>query len=143
MSESIVFDESRFPVVVMRLPPALTAASVLSLGEGFNRVFARRSKFAIVADLRTVKHAPDALTRRKLTDQLSDSALRTRQELYQVGSANIVESAPIRAALTAVLWVWSAPVPMYAAASLEDAETWCRARLKEHGVVVPGFAAHG
>lgn len=135
-ADLMTFDTSRFPLVTLVLPSRMTAVSVASLTAGFEQLFARRSKFIVIADIRPMQHVPDALSRRALTDALSLPAFRDMQHRYQLGSANILESAPIRAALTAVLWVWSPSVPMYAASSMQDAEAWCLARLADAGVMM-------
>lgn len=136
-TRSIVFEETHFPVVQLRCAPQLGAGAASELDGGFERLFARRARFAIVCDLRSVTSVPDALTRKRLAEVLNRADFRAQQGRYQVCSANVVASAPIRAALTALLWIWTPPSPMSVFAELDEAVRWSTGRLREERVEIP------
>lgn len=136
-TRSILFEETQLPIVLLRCAPQLGAGAAAELDAGFERLFARRARFAMVCDLREVRSVPDALVRKRLADVLNRPDFREQQGRYQVGSANVIASAPIRAALTALLWLWTPPSPMTVVPDLDEAARWSIGRLREERVEIP------
>ncbi|AKF07426.1 hypothetical protein [Sandaracinus amylolyticus] len=131
------FDESRFPLVVLRCPTAFDVRGAEALQSGLERLFARRQKFVLVCDIRPVSRVPDAVVRKRLADVMNLPQVREGQAQYQLGSANVVDSAPLRAALTALLWLWTPPTPMATFAGTDEAVRWSIERLRAAGVEIP------
>ncbi|UJR79984.1 hypothetical protein [Sandaracinus amylolyticus] len=136
MSE-LHFEENRFPLVTLRCPSAFDLRAAEALQSGLERLFARRQKFVLVCDIRPVSRVPDAVVRKRLADVMNLPRVREGQSQFQVGSANVVDSAPLRAALTALLWLWTPPTPMGTFAGVAEAERWAIERLRAAGVDVP------
>lgn len=132
-----MIDDRHFPLVFLICPREITSEFIAEFERGFDALFARRQKFVMICDLSAVGKVPDALTRKKLADVLNRPDFKERQAAYQVGSANLVDSAPIRAALTALLWIWHPPSPMSAPPTRAEAVRWGLDRLREEGVHVP------
>ena len=132
-----MIDDSRFPIVFLTCPSELTSAFLTDFEQSYERLFARRAKFVVVCDLRMIAKVPDALMRKRLSDILNRPDFKAQQERYQVGSANVIASAAVRAALTALLWVWQPTSPMYAPRDHHDAIEWSISRLREVGVTIP------
>lgn len=132
----MIVDDSHFPLVILSLGREFDQASIATFERGMEKLFARREKFAIACDLRALSKAPDAIVRKQLTDLLNREDFKAKQDRYQVGSSNIVDSAPIRAALTAVFWLWRPRAPMHAASDLPEAATWAVGQLRAAGVPI-------
>jgi hypothetical protein len=132
-----MIDDRHFPLVFLNCPRDINAEFIVEFERGFEALFARKQKFVMICDLSAVGKVPDALTRKKLADVLNRSDFKDRQAAYQVGSANLVDSAPIRAALTALLWIWHPPSPMTAPPTRAEAVKWGIERLREAGAHVP------
>lgn len=132
-----MIDDTHFPLVFLTCPREITPEFMVEFERGFESLFARKSKYVMVCDLCAVAKVPDALMRRRLADVLNRPDFKERQASYQVGSANLIDSAPIRAALTALLWIWHPPSPMATPATRADAIKWSLERLREERVPIP------
>lgn len=130
------FDETMFPAVVLTCPRELDAASIDSLGEGLHRLLERREKFVMICDTRGTG-VPDALVRKRLADLMNRAELQERQSRYQLGTVNIIESFGVRAALTALRWLWTPPNPMTSVATFPEAAVWAIERLESESIVAP------
>jgi hypothetical protein len=137
MSAELEFDESRFPLVILRCPAAFDLRAAEALQRGLERLFARQQKFSLVCDIRPITRVPDAVVRKRLADVMNLPHVREGQTRWQLGSANIVDSAPLRAALTALLWLWTPPTPMANVAGMDDAVQWSLDRLRAANVAIP------
>jgi hypothetical protein len=126
--------ESAWPVVLVDCPERLSRETVTTLADAFDRIFDRREKFAVMVDTSRVRHVPDAPWRKAMAEWMNDEAFKAKQSRYNVGSANVLRSAPMRGALTALNWLWKPPTPQGYPADLLEAVDWCIARLGEHGV---------
>jgi hypothetical protein len=134
-----IFDDA-WPIVVIACPEALADDSVADLARAFDRIFTRREKFALVVDTLRTRHIPGAHWRKAMAEWMNDEGFRSKQIRYNVGSANVLRSAPVRGALTALNWLWKPPTPQAYPADLLEAVDWCIARLADHQVA-PSLAA--
>jgi hypothetical protein len=132
-----MIDDSRFPLVFLVCPYELTSEFMNDFERGYERLFARRSKFVVICDLCAIGKVPDALMRKRLADVLNRPDFKERQATYQVGSANLIASAAIRAALTGLLWLWHPSSPMATPSTRAEAIKWALERLREAHVEVP------
>ncbi len=125
--------ETRFwPIVYARLEGEVTEADVASMATAFDRVFARASTFATVADLRHVLGVAGAKERKAIADWLQ--TIEPQMKAYCVGSSNLMRSSLIRGALTAIYWIFTPPVPQQQPGRPDDATRWCAERLAEAGI---------
>jgi hypothetical protein len=136
MSSAFRFDETMFPAVVLTCPRLLDESSIDSLAEGLDRLLQRRTKFVMICDTRGTG-VPNAVVRKKLAELMNRGDLQERQARYQLGTANIIESVGVRAALTALLWLWTPPNPMASVATLPEAAQWAIGRLESEKITVP------
>jgi hypothetical protein len=127
-------DEDAWPLVIVTVPARPTVESIDTLTDYFERCFARQRRFSLIIDTRAVHSIPDARWRKHLTDAISVPSFRERERLFNVGSATILASAPVRATLTALNWVWRAASPQFAAPDMPSAVEWCVAQLNAAGV---------
>lgn len=132
----MVVDDRRFPLVFVTCDREFTSASVDAFDSGFSRVLDRGTRFAVIADMRAVQQLPPRDVRRRLNAVLLRPDLRDRQAVLQVGSANLVDSVLIRAALGVVMWAWNPSWPVVTSATGEEAIAWSLARLRDAGVCV-------
>jgi hypothetical protein len=128
-------DESAWPLVVMTVLAAPEMATLEAMSVYFDRCFERREPYALVTDARLIQTMPGAIWRKRLLDWIDDPNFRDRNKRYNVGSATIFATAPVRAALTALHWLWRPSSPQYYAADLPDAVEWCVRQLE--GARVP------
>ncbi|MFO0696230.1 MAG: hypothetical protein U0230_21880 [Polyangiales bacterium] len=134
----MIVDASRFPLVRLNLPTAFTLDTLRELTEGYDALFARRAKFMVVCDLRSMASVPDAVVRRSVAEYFNRSDVREAQARYQVGSANIIASPLVRAGVTALLWLWEPPIPLDTVANDEEALKSARKRLRDAGIPFEG-----
>lgn len=125
----MLLDLSAFPVVLLRCPEKFTAATVTALAAEYEKAFERREPFVVVCDLRPIAEVPDALVRKALAEMLNSPKFKERHDALQLGSANVIASAGIRAALTALLWLWRPASPMVSVATIEEGVAWARQQL--------------
>jgi hypothetical protein len=128
------FLESAWPVVIVTTPAEFEETAVSTFRAEFERIFARRAKFALLVDTTATRSIPNARWRKDLADWMMDPAFQARQVKYNVGSANLIRSAPVRGALTALSWFWKAPTPQGYPKDLREGVEWCIERLADHGV---------
>lgn len=134
----MIVDASRFPLVRLNLPSAFTLDTLRELTEGYDALFARKSKFMVVCDLRPMASVPDAIVRRAVAEYFNRADVRSLQARYQLGSANIIASPLVRAGVTALLWLWEPPLPLDTVATEEEALASARKRLVDAGLPFEG-----
>jgi hypothetical protein len=127
-------DDSPWPLVVITLPPILGSDTIEGMRVYAESAFKRGQKYATVVDATRVQRAPDAMFRRQLADMMSEPEWRAGSARYVVASGVVVTSAAIRAAGTAINWLYTSPSPVHYAADLPSAVEWCIARLEDAGV---------
>lgn len=135
--DSFAVDDAHLPIQVLTSAPRLTGDSILDLEVALERCFSHRTRFVLVCDLREVAAVPDALVRKRIAELMNRADIRDRQARFQVASVNIFASAPVRAAVTALLWLWSPPTPMAAVGSWEEAMTEALARARAAQIAIP------
>jgi hypothetical protein len=117
-SEGIVFDEERWPIVEMRLPPRpVTDEEFEESIRSLRAISSRGGQFGFVVDAR---HAPEPdAKRRRAIGELMD-ALQKAHGANFIGVAVTVSSGPARAVFKALLWLRQGTTPMFAVASPEE-----------------------
>lgn len=88
----------------------------------------RRESYAMVLDSRNGGR-PTPAQRFRQAEFIKTHSERLKQ---CAGAAFVMNNAVVRGVLTALLWVQPMPYPHVVVATVEEAETWCAARLAEH-----------
>jgi hypothetical protein len=128
------FDDSAWPLVIATTPALLTHASIDAMERGYDGYFARGELFAVITDIRLVEVVPDALWRRHLGEWMERPDVRENHRRLTVASATVMSSPAVRAALTAIHWLWRPRTPQRYTSSMPEAVTWCAEALSAAGV---------
>jgi hypothetical protein len=132
MGDSVEFDTTAWPLIVIRMPPTLDLPAIDGFVQGIDGVLARKAKFSAIVDTTDLQRVPNAVERQRLVEQLN---LRTFAErAYNVGNAVVIVSAAARAVLTAINWVRPPTTTQQLVATFPEALEWCCARLVAAGV---------
>ena len=131
---TVFFDESTWPVVIMRCAPVLSKDSARDVIDGVERLLSRRDRYALIIDTTPVKAMPDAAWRKAITDWANDPETYRKSAKYGLGTALIMLSPMVRGIFTAISWIVKHPTPQYAAADMADAVSWCCEQLVRAGV---------
>lgn len=121
-------DDSRWPLVALRVEGSITAAEEVEFSERSTRLPERGDRYAVVIDLR------DASTPTPRFVRLQAKAQKLRAEQLRslcVGVAFVISSPMIRGALRAILHLQSLPCPQVVFASLADSQAWARKQLAD------------
>ena len=132
-----VVDDTSPPILLIVSPPVMDMAWVERQKHELGRVHARNERFAVISYSGFVKTMPGARERRALTEWINTPEQREVQKQLCVASSTQLDSAPKRAFLQALLWMWDPPYPHVVHATLEESLDWCTARLTEAGIYVP------
>jgi hypothetical protein len=128
------FDESAWPVVVMRCPDIFSKDSVHDVVAGFEHMMSRDDYFALIIDTLPLKAIPDASWRKVITVWANHPHTQRKTGRYSVGTVMIMRSSVVRGAYTALSWVVKHTSPQYAAPDMADAVSWCCKQLERAGV---------
>lgn len=130
----IVTDTRYWPLCIVRFPERkLEDEDLKRMIEDHRRLLARRQRFAMIGDGR-VKNIFTPTQRKLLVDWLNEAEPLVMEHLAAM--AMVVDSAPVRGALTAVLWIKKMDWPTKVTKNLDQSVAFCVERLKEEGVPV-------
>lgn len=127
-----IVSSEAWPLVVVDLPPDPTPEVLTVFCAEFDAVYRRRQTFATLIDATQVRRVPGAVERRQLADWAA--AQKPLTQLYGAGTAYVITSPMVRAALTAIDWVFQPPCPQCWKASRRDALAWCVDRLADRDI---------
>jgi len=136
VDNQVDFDESGWPIILVRIPRVLDSAAVDTLLAGFDRVLTRQAKFAAVTDSTLITQMPAALERSRLGEYMK--ARTMAEATFNMGNAIVLANAVPRAVLTAVNWVRRPLTPQFFTGTRVEAVEWCRDRLVKSGVYITG-----
>jgi len=129
--EPPLFDDSRWPVLRLRLPGTLSSQGHEACLAAFSAHLQRGEKFALIVDLIRVGLVP--LDQRwRQVEWFSEHELALRQQL--LGTAIVVTSPVVRLSISAMLYFKPLPIPTVTFASLEPAEAWAAERIRDAGL---------
>jgi len=127
LSRAILFDQSRHPLVVMRLGSVYTSAqfeqAILDLTETI-----KKGPFGLVVDMRQAQ-MPNAAQRRSFIAMYERHDYLARSNFLALGAVG--DSILIGRVITALNWFRPAPHPVQVFRELEAAEAWVLATLPE------------
>jgi hypothetical protein len=127
-----------FPLVLTFLRGKVSDTDLDPFFLGFEEVYARKSPFVVISDLREVTAVPEAPTRRRIAEWSKAQEARTIQ--YHLGTVMIVRSAVVRGALTAINWLTRPITPQLVYTDPREGAAWCLETLRLRGLGVPGEA---
>jgi len=121
-----------WPLVVVDLPPAPTPADFEHFFHEFDRVYDRRLVFATLIDASPLQKVPGAKERKDLADWAASKKHLTQD--FGAGTAYVIKSPVVRAALTAIDWLFQPPCPQAWKTDRREALDWCIARLADRSI---------
>lgn len=121
-----------WPLVVVDLPPAPTDADFAQFFDQFDRVYDRGLVFATLIDASALQKVPGAKERKALADWAAAKKPLTQQ--FGAGTAYVIKSPVVRAALTAIDWLFQPPCPQVWKTERREALDWCVERLAERSI---------
>src|SRR5205085_2172411 len=82
-----------------------------------------------------------AKARKAVAEWLRGKDVQEYSRTLCVGAASVLESALSRGALTALMWLWTPPMPLRACATADEGLDYCLGRLEAEGVPLRRSAA--
>jgi hypothetical protein len=131
---AVRIDDSRFPVVVVTFPGSYSDPEFEDYLERMTRLLERKKKNVTILDARQASTTTAKQRAKQATWIKAHDALLKE---FSCGSAFVIESALVRGALTAILWLQPMPVQHAVVPTMEAAEQWALRRLIEAGVPLP------
>ncbi|HYO65517.1 MAG TPA: hypothetical protein VEU33_05495 [Archangium sp.] len=130
MSAIIMFDDSRWPLLLLRVTGAMSDKQFGAFLAQSDTYLARGEKYVSILDLGQVG-LPSPAQRQMQAEWIRrhDAPLR---ELV-LGNANIITSAPIRLALSLIFHLNPLPMPYAAVADMDSALRFVLGKLEEGG----------
>jgi hypothetical protein len=139
MSSGSSVSSEHFPLVIITLGEEVLEDDLTMMTAAFREIFARRKKYVVITDVRGIRKLPDAKTRQRVADWWKTIA--ADQRIWNLGSANVVSSGPVRGALTALSWLFTSPTPQGYVPDMAAALEWAADRLREADLELPPSAA--
>lgn len=130
---TIRFDVSAWPLVNVEVSE-LSKEGIASLTSEYDKVFARHERFAALLNTEALQSIPSAAERKVINDWSAKNEHHMKR--WNIGAATVVTSGPVRAAMTALTWVFRPPSPQYYASSALDGIDWCIGQLEEEGLPI-------
>jgi hypothetical protein len=138
----VVIEDHGWPLLLLRIPAALSVEAVRSFVDAIEGAYARNERFAVVIDTTAVSKFPGAPARQILSHWVSDPQRAEREHALTVGTALVIASSPLRALTAAVNLVRRKATPQQWTATLVEAFEWARRRLVDERVpLTPGAEA--
>lgn len=138
----VVVEDQGWPLLVLRIPPALSVEAVRSFIDAIEAAYARNQRFAVVIDTTAVSKFPGAPARQILSDWVGDPRRSELEQALTVGTALVIASSPLRALTAAVNLVRRNVTPQQWTATVAEGVEWAWKRLVDERVpLTPGAEA--
>lgn len=134
----IEFDVSRWPLVLVSMPPVIRLEDIDYLQASYEHVFAAPNRHALVVDTTAIEQIPGATLRKRMKDFEDGRRPIIREK--NIGSAIVLSNALVRGAFTALRWISPQPAPNKAFSNVRDAARWCIDGIEADGQEVPAGA---
>jgi hypothetical protein len=121
------YDESRWPIVIVKTPPHVVDAATFH--EECKRAFGyyeRGEAFALIYDVR--ESPPLPAEQRRIVAEFTDRYSAQYPNVRMV-TAIVVASAVQRGVVKAINWLTRQPVPVGVVGTVDEAITWCQHAL--------------
>lgn len=123
-SRCFTLDVSDFPYTRLHVFGSFTPADVVAMTAAIEeQIYSRNAPYRMRIDTRGII-VPGGDVRRTYADFMTRRAEHTRR--FCEGEAYVITSAPIRATLTAIMWMARFEFPNAVFATTEDADRWLR-----------------
>ena len=130
------FVDTTFPLIVSVGSNAYDQAELDDMIRGFENYFARDERYALLNFTPGKPTVPDARYRRLIAGWANQPRVRDLSRKLCVGSATVVQGPLTRAALTAILWLWTPPSPHCSVATPREGVEWCLDKLLLSGITI-------
>jgi hypothetical protein len=138
LQEPSLFDDSRWPLLHLRLPGTLSNQGHEDCLAVFSSYVRRGERFLLIVDLSLIGLVPLSQRWRQV-EWFEEHDLLLRQTV--IGAAAILTSSVVQLSVSAILFFKPLPLPLAFFRSPDAAETWAAARLKEAGLT-QGFRGY-
>ena len=126
VSMPYALDDSRWPLVVLRVVGSITPAEEIEFTERSTRLPERGERYVVIVDLSEAgTPSPRFVRLQAKAQKLRADGLRT----HCAGIAFVIGSPMLRGALRAILHLQSLPCPQMVVASLAQGHAWTREQL--------------
>lgn len=126
-----------FPLLVQVGPMEYTEQSVREMAALFEPYFARGERYATVSLQPRYAKSPGAKERKLIVDWVMSPRVSEATKRLCVASATVLTNPLARGVFTAMLWVWSPPVPVRPVATVEEALDHCFSGIARAGLKLP------
>ncbi len=133
----MLFIEDAFPLLVIVGARRFDEAETRSMADGFQRYFVRGQRYAVLSASPRDAELPGATARKMVTDWLRRDDVQKSTRALCVGAASVNENAVTRGALTALMWVWTPPMPVRPVRSIDEGLDYCLSRLEAAALALP------
>lgn len=131
---AVVFDDSSWPVIIVRFPPSCTDAEFDAYLDGLKSRLLRGDRTCTIMDAREAGLFPPVQRKRQADWLATNRALLLKA---QVGTAFVITNPVVRGVLTAITWIQPMPSEHTVVATMAEAERWAWAQLRKAGVTRP------
>lgn len=130
MSAIIMFDDSRWPLLILRVAGPMTDKQFGEFLARSNTYLERGEKYVSIFDVAQAG-LPSAVQRQMQAEWIRKQEPLLRERV--LGNANIITSAPIRLALSLIFHLKPLPMPYAAVADMDSALRFVIGKLEEGG----------
>ncbi|MFY0529202.1 hypothetical protein ACN28I_40560 [Archangium gephyra] len=131
MSAIIMFDDSRWPLLMLRVTGPMTDKQFGEFLARSNTYLERGDRYVSIFDIAQAG-LPSAVQRQMQADWIRKQEPLLRERV--LGNANIITSAPIRLALSLIFHLKPLPMPYAAVADMDSALRFVMGKLEEGGL---------
>lgn len=125
---AIRIDDARFPLVVIVFEGIADDREFAGYLAWMDQQLTRRVRCAFVLDATRAGRSP-ATQRRKQAEWMKANEPTLKK--YSAGYAFVIDSALVRGALTAILWLQPMPAAHIVVATIQEAELWASNQLAQ------------
>lgn len=126
-----------FPLLVHVGPMEYTEDSVRQMADLYEEYFERGERYAVLSLQPKFSRIPGPRERKLITDWTMSPRVAEATRTLCVASATVLPNALVRGVFTAMLWIWSPPVPVKPVARVEEGLDHCLAGLGRAGLKLP------
>lgn len=139
MASRILTDLSRWPLAIVTFPDlVVTDEDVRSFVDEQRAMLHRKEPHVVITDARKARVISPA-QRKMLVDWLTEAEPLNKR--YTLAMSIVIDSAIVRGALTAVMWMKEPPVPIKTYGSLREAGDHVLGVLRARGIAMAGVDA--
>jgi hypothetical protein len=131
VGDSGLFQDATWPLLYLRFPREFSPAIMQATIDGFEGYYKRQDRFVVLADCTPIAKFPGMVERKMLSEWLSSPGRPEKEKLYTVATAIVLLSGPMRALMSAIMWVNPPIAQTVWKATEQEAFDWLYDRLVE------------